>query len=167
MHRFLANRSTILQNVSNIANITKPRILSSLSSAKCSCLRLNETNHNLVLSKSVSDYTEALWKHNHIKTFTAERAVTVGMMGLFPLAFAFPGNAFIDNAIAVGLGAHIYWGLEGVIVDYLRPRVVGAVPALIAFYGIRVLGALMFAAMFLFNYNDVGLTTAVTMFWKL
>ncbi len=107
--------------------------------------------------KSASDYAR-LW--------TIERAVTIGMTGIMPLAFIFPSN-IMDYLLAFSLTLHAHWGLEAVVVDYLRPKVVGPFAAKAAVALVHVVSALTLGGLFYFNYSDVGLVQCIKMLWKL
>lgn len=60
-----------------------------------------------------------------------------------------------------------YRGVEAIVVDYVRPNVVGAVLSRAAVAGVYALSVLTIGGLFYFNYTDVGLSQAIRMLWKL
>ncbi|CAB3376786.1 Hypothetical predicted protein [Cloeon dipterum] len=102
---------------------------------------------------------------DHVKLWTAERALSVGLLGIIPAAFIVPSPA-MDYLLAVSLVMHCHWGIEASVVDYIRPAIFGPVipkVAIASLYGLSIfaLGGLIY-----FSYSDVGLVNAVKMFWK-
>lgn len=58
-------------------------------------------------------------------------------------------------------------GLETIVVDYLRPKVVGPALAKLGVAVVYGLSAFTLGGLFYFNYSDVGIVNAIKMFWKL
>lgn len=104
--------------------------------------------------------------HDHSRIWSAEKVLAAGLLGLFPAAFFFPNPAF-DHALALVITAHIHWGIEAIVIDYIRPSVVGATLSRAAMVGVYFLTAFTLGGLFYFNYSDVGLIQAVKMLWKL
>lgn len=104
--------------------------------------------------------------HNHSKLWSAERALSAGLLAIIPLSFAvpFPGK---DYALALALVTHIHWGVEAIVVDYIRPSIFGAVIPKVALFSIYLLSALSLGGLFYFNYTDVGLVNAIRMIAKM
>ncbi|XP_059477226.1 succinate dehydrogenase [ubiquinone] cytochrome b small subunit, mitochondrial [Neocloeon triangulifer] len=103
---------------------------------------------------------------DHVALWTAERVLSVGLLGIIPAAFIVP-SATMDYLLAVSLVMHSHWGIEASVIDYIRPNIFGPVipkVAIAALYGVSIaaLGGLIY-----FTYGDVGLVNAVKMFWKL
>lgn len=105
-------------------------------------------------------------EHSHSFIWTVERFMSAGLIGLLPLSLAFP-NPGLDYALALALTAHVHWGIEAIVVDYVRPSIVGAALSRAAVAGVYALSILTLGGLFYFNYSDVGLSQAIRMLWKL
>jgi succinate dehydrogenase (ubiquinone) membrane anchor subunit len=58
-------------------------------------------------------------------------------------------------------------GIETIVVDYLRPKIVGATVAKMGVVLVYLISAFTLGGLFYFNYSDVGIVNAVKMLWKL
>ncbi|XP_012376138.2 succinate dehydrogenase [ubiquinone] cytochrome b small subunit, mitochondrial [Dasypus novemcinctus] len=94
--------------------------------------------------------------------WTAEKAVSILILGLLPAAYFTPCSV-VDYSLAAAITVHSKWGLEQVITDYVPGK--GLQKAAKA--GLVTLVALSFAGLCYFNYHDVGICKAVAMVWKL
>uniref|UniRef100_A0A8D0E8D6 Succinate dehydrogenase [ubiquinone] cytochrome b small subunit n=1 Tax=Salvator merianae TaxID=96440 RepID=A0A8D0E8D6_SALMN len=94
--------------------------------------------------------------------WTAERAVSVLLLGLLPAAYLYPGPA-MDYSLAATLTLHGHWGLGQVVTDYVH----GETSVKLANTGLYLLSAVTFAGLCYFNYHDVGICRAVAMLWSL
>ena len=63
---------------------------------------------------------------------------------------------------------HSHWGVEAIVVDYVRPSLFGGNTIIpnIAHAGVWALSAFTLGALFYFNYTDVGIVNAIKMLWK-
>ena len=82
-----------------------------------------------------------------------------------PVAFVVPIPA-ADYLIAAAVIVHVHWGLEAIVVDYIRPSIFGQVIPKASLLLLYVLSALSLGGLFYFNYTDVGLVQALKMAWK-
>lgn len=87
------------------------------------------------------------------------------MLAVVPLAFAVP-NPYLDYALALSLIVHVHWGLEAIVVDYVRPKLFGPAIPKLAIGLTYLLSILSLAGLYYFNYTDVGLSQAIMMFLK-
>ncbi|RUS72813.1 hypothetical protein EGW08_019426 [Elysia chlorotica] len=89
-----------------------------------------------------------------------ERFVAIAMTGIMP-ACLFVQGATMDHLLSTFVYLHGFWGIDGVLKDYLVKFVpwIGKVWYLLAIIG--------FAGLVNFNYNDVGITKAIQMLWSL
>ncbi|XP_041098264.1 succinate dehydrogenase [ubiquinone] cytochrome b small subunit B, mitochondrial-like [Polyodon spathula] len=94
--------------------------------------------------------------------WTGERALSVALLGMIPLAYMYPGPA-MDYSLAAALTLHSHWGLGQVLTDYVHGD--AAIKASKA--GLFALSAVTFAGLCYFNYHDVGICKAVAMLWSL
>lgn len=104
--------------------------------------------------------------NDHSKLWIIEKAISAALLAIIPAAFAFQSN-LLDYALALSLVVHTHWGLEAMVVDYIRPSLVGPVIPKIALASLYALSVAALAGLFYLNYSDVGLSTAVNMFIRL
>lgn len=81
-------------------------------------------------------------------------------------------NHFIENnyyAYNKKIQSYFYCnrGLEAIVVDYVRPKIVGPTIARLALALVYGLSAFTLGGLFYFNYSDVGIVNAIKMLWKL
>ncbi|XP_046401816.1 succinate dehydrogenase [ubiquinone] cytochrome b small subunit, mitochondrial [Ischnura elegans] len=121
-----------------------------------------------VISKpfSVSPKRLASEAGDYSKLWTVERAVAIGLLGLVPAAFVFPSPP-MDYILALTMVMHSHWGLEAVIKDYMRPRVVGALLANMSMGLLYIVSIASLGSLCYFSYTDVGLVGLIKMLWKL
>ncbi|CAD7084273.1 unnamed protein product [Hermetia illucens] len=103
---------------------------------------------------------------SHSGLWTAERALSVGLIGVIPAALAFPSQG-LDALMAVSIVMHQHWGLDAVVVDYVRPAVVGNVLPKVARGGLFLLSAATLGGLLYFSYNDVGLSKSIRKLWAI
>ncbi|GFT74186.1 succinate dehydrogenase cytochrome b small subunit, mitochondrial [Nephila pilipes] len=104
--------------------------------------------------------------HSHSRIWTAERFLSAALVGILPAAIAFP-NPVLDYALALSMTVHVHWGIEAIVVDYVRPSVVGATLSKVAVAAVYGLSVFTLGGLFYFNYTDVGFSQAIRMLWKL
>jgi succinate dehydrogenase (ubiquinone) membrane anchor subunit len=82
-----------------------------------------------------------------------------------PLGFAtnLPG---LDYVIAAALVVHVHWGLEAIVVDYIRPSIFGPVIPKVSLWLLYLLSIFSLGGLFYFNYTDVGIVNGVKMGWQ-
>jgi len=103
--------------------------------------------------------------------WTMERVMAVVNLAVIPVAFAL-SHPFTDSLLALVTVIHTHWGLESIATDYLcRPLIMNKpISPIVGKVGIALvylLSILTLAACIHFNYNDVGLTKAIKMFWAI
>lgn len=89
-----------------------------------------------------------------------ERIVAVSMLGIMPAAVYFQGP-YWDALLSASVMLHGFWGVDGVLTDYLKKFVpwIGYI-----WYALAMAGV---AGLIHFNYNDVGVTKAISMVWSM
>ncbi|CAH1247373.1 SDHD [Branchiostoma lanceolatum] len=92
--------------------------------------------------------------------WNAERVLVLGMLGIFPLAY-FVHNPAIDYGVAAAVVLHGHWGFEQILTDYIHGPLLPRLSKL----GLYTASVLAFAGLCFFNYNDVGITKAISMIW--
>lgn len=103
--------------------------------------------------------------HDHSKLWNLERIVSGSLLAVIPGAFLI-NSPWLDYVLALSLVAHVHWGIEAITVDYVRPALFGLTVPKLALGAVYLLSALTLAGLFYFNYTDVGLTTAIKMFFN-
>jgi succinate dehydrogenase (ubiquinone) membrane anchor subunit len=88
------------------------------------------------------------------------------MVPLLPITFLVP-NAPLEALLAFCLTLHSHWGIEAIVIDYVRPSVFGSVIPKLALGAVYGLSALTLGGLLYFIYSDVGMVTAIKMLWKL
>lgn len=104
--------------------------------------------------------------HNHSKIWILEKAVSVALLAVIPAALMYP-NQILDYCLAFSLVIHCHWGFEAIVVDYMRPSLVGPVLPKIAMISLYLVSMMALAGLFYLNYSDVGTATAIKMFAKM
>ncbi|XP_074598091.1 succinate dehydrogenase, subunit D [Brevipalpus obovatus] len=105
-------------------------------------------------------------KEDHSKIWNFERILSAGLVGVMPLSFMINSPA-MDYLLAVSMVLHIHWGLEAVVVDYIRPMVFGPVIPRVSLYALYLVSILSLAGLFYFNYTDVGMVQGLRMAVKM
>jgi hypothetical protein len=100
--------------------------------------------------------------HKHDKLWKAERYLSWALLGALPAAWAVP-HPFIDYAVATSLVVHVHWGVEAIVIDYIRPSIFGPTIPKVAIASLYVLSVLAASGLFIFNWTDVGITQAFRM----
>eukprot|EP00053_Salpingoeca_punica_P003541 m.43699 g.43699 ORF g.43699 m.43699 type:complete len:149 (-) comp12250_c0_seq1:288-734(-) len=101
-------------------------------------------------------------KPSAVGHWKAERILSVGLVSLVPIAYAFPCQA-VDMAIATALPLHNYWGMGQIITDYVHGDATK-----IAANGLNLAMCTgSCAGMIYFNLNDVGVVEAIKQLWHL
>jgi len=156
---------------SNIARLSTTSAVPQL----IKCPTTNYSKPNLMLSSNVqmsplisrtislsAPRLSASGKHSTL--WTAERAVSVGLLAIVPAAIAFPSQP-LDAVLAVSMVMHAHWGLEAVVTDYVRPILFGSFVPKLAHILLLVFSSATLAGLFYFIANDIGIGKAIRKFW--
>lgn len=103
---------------------------------------------------------------SHAGIWTAERALSVALLGLLPAALAFPSKS-LDILLAISVVMHSHWGIEAIVVDYVRPVLFGSVIPKIAPMFVVAYSALLLGALLYFINTDIGIAQTVRKFWAI
>ncbi|KAK2847497.1 hypothetical protein Q5P01_010496 [Channa striata] len=93
--------------------------------------------------------------------WTAERALSVLLLAVGPVAYFNPGPV-MDFSLAAALTLHGHWGLGQVLRDYVH----GDTTFKIAKAGLFLLSTITFSGLCYFNYSDVGICKAIALLWS-
>lgn len=137
------------------------------SAVKLSPICLNKTvDLSQVKAFSVTSSNLSAAGHDHTKLWSAERILSASLLGLAPAAFLFPSTA-MDTLLAVIFVMHNHWGIEAIVIDYVRPIIFGNVIPKIALgltYGLSIA---MLVGLFYLIFNGAGLVNTIQLFWKI
>ncbi|XP_026332939.1 succinate dehydrogenase [ubiquinone] cytochrome b small subunit, mitochondrial isoform X2 [Hyposmocoma kahamanoa] len=133
-----------------------------------SCISLKESKNTPTLNavrefKTTPVHCAAEHAHDHSRLWVIERAVTAVMLGAIPAALIMP-NKILDSVVAILITAHSFWGLEAMVVEYLRVLVVGEVVPKIAMAIVYILMVLQLGGLFYLIFNGGGMANS---FWKM
>lgn len=125
---------------------------------------LNVQLINPIRSISVSAPKYSAASGTHSTLWTVERALSAGLLAILPAAIIWPSQP-LDALLAVSIVMHAHWGLEAIVVDYVRAVLFGNFIPKLA-HGLLILfSAATLAGLFYFIYNDIGLGRAVRKIW--
>uniref|UniRef100_A0A2S2QPT8 Succinate dehydrogenase [ubiquinone] cytochrome b small subunit n=1 Tax=Sipha flava TaxID=143950 RepID=A0A2S2QPT8_9HEMI len=105
-------------------------------------------------------------KTNYASTWKTERIVSITLMGLFPAAVIYP-SPYVDTLLAISTTLHVYWGMEALVVDYLRVPVVGNLANKAGHVAVALLALITLAGFLQVTYLGNGLGNALISLWKL
>lgn len=103
---------------------------------------------------------------HHAKLWTVERALSAGLLVALPATVLFPSQP-LDLIVAVTTVMHAHWGLEAIVVDYVRPVLVGNVVPKVAHVLLILFSAATLAGLVYFIQNDIGIGQAVQNVWAI
>jgi len=105
---------------------------------------------------------------DHVRMWTAERVVSIAQIPaiLIPFIHTTPVTDALFCTLAV---LHSHWGIEAIVVDYIRPSLFNGSTVIpnIAVALVWALSAFTLGALYYFAYTDVGVVNAIKMLWKL
>lgn len=100
--------------------------------------------------------------------WTAERVVSIAQIPIciVPFMLTTPLTDAVFCTLAV---LHSHWGVEAIVVDYIRPSLFNGSTVIpnIAVSLVWALSAFTLGALYYFNYTDVGIINAIKMLWRL
>ncbi|XP_034487054.1 succinate dehydrogenase [ubiquinone] cytochrome b small subunit, mitochondrial isoform X2 [Drosophila innubila] len=103
---------------------------------------------------------------NHTSLWTIERVVSAGLLAVIPAAFLAPSQV-LDALLAVSVVIHTHWGVEAMVVDYMRPAVVGNILPKVAHIALIIISVATLGGLFYYIKNDVGLANGIKRFWAI
>lgn len=103
---------------------------------------------------------------NYVNIWKAERLLAASMLAIVPGAFMFP-NVVMDALLAISVTMHVHWGVETIVVDYVRPKLFGPVIPKVAVGAVYALSISVLVGLLYFNFTDVGIVKAVQLIWSL
>jgi len=105
---------------------------------------------------------------DHVKMWTIERAVSLAQIPICIVPFMMT-NPVTDAVFCTLAVLHSHWGIEAIVVDYIRPSLFNGSTVIpnIAVSLVWALSAFTLGALYYFNYTDVGIINAIKMLWRL
>ncbi|XP_072929667.1 uncharacterized protein SdhD [Epargyreus clarus] len=93
--------------------------------------------------------------HDHAKLWVIEKVTSAVLVPLIPIALIMPNKLF-DSLLAIIITAHSFWGMEAIVVEYLRVILVGPTVPRVAMGVVYFLTVLMLGGMLYLINNDIG-----------
>ncbi|XP_063895713.1 succinate dehydrogenase [ubiquinone] cytochrome b small subunit, mitochondrial isoform X1 [Helicoverpa armigera] len=165
-----AIRSTIFtQQIMKLAtqpNMKRPVV----SMLPASTLALKEINSTPIINSVRSFRTSPVRlsdekPHDHSKLWVIEKAVAALMIPLLPMGLLVP-NRILDSVIAILICAHSFWGLEAMMVEYVRVLLFGPFIPKVAMGVVYFLSVSMLGGLFFLIFNDIGLCRGFWRIWR-
>lgn len=103
---------------------------------------------------------------NHTNLWTAERVVSLALLGVLPAAILVPCRP-LDTLLAISLVMHSHWGVEAMITDYVRESLFGSVIPKLSHGALILISATALGGLLYFIYADVGLGQGVRKLWTI
>merc|ERR1712240_420204 len=105
---------------------------------------------------------------DHVRMWTAEKIVSLAQVPaiIIPFLHTTPVTDALFCTLAV---LHSHWGIEAIVVDYIRPSLFNGSTVIpnICVALVWALSAFTLGALYYFAYTDVGIVNAIKMLWKL
>jgi len=103
---------------------------------------------------------------DHATMWKAERVVSAAQIPAFIVPFIWT-TPVTDAIFCTLLVVHSHWGIEAIVVDYIRPKLFGGSTVIpnICVALVWALSAVTLGGLFYFNYTDVGIVNAIKMLW--
>lgn len=161
-----ARSSSILSSRNSSGTILKPSSVSRCSDLITPVCVMKGINLNNVREFSITPNNRSTAAHDHAKLWTAERVLSTGLLVVVPAAFMFPSTA-MDTLLAVSIVMHNHWGIEAVVVDYVRPIIFGSVVPKVALALTYGLSIVTLVGLFYLIFNGAGLVNTIQLFWRL
>lgn len=115
---------------------------------------------------NVTQQTKRNMSSDHGKLWTLEKLLSLALLGIVPAAFICP-NFILDNLLAVAVVLHFHWGLEGAVIDYARPIILGPVLPKLAILLLYVVSISTLGALIYYNNTSIGIGETFRKFWTI
>ncbi|XP_013170528.1 PREDICTED: putative succinate dehydrogenase [ubiquinone] cytochrome b small subunit, mitochondrial isoform X1 [Papilio xuthus] len=103
--------------------------------------------------------------HDHAKLWIIEKGVSALLVPLIPLGLLVPNKLF-DSILAILITAHSFWGMEALVVEYVRVLLFGPQIPKIAMGVVYFFTVLLLGGLFFLNMNDIGMCRAFWRIWR-
>merc|ERR1712141_635707 len=171
------NKSTLLES-----SFTSKMLAATLMKQQTRCLQgltrqiisqnsklpKNSNATNTLVPSQYLATTSVLKSGDHTKLWSAEKLVSALQIPavIVPFMVTTPATDAIFCTMAV---LHSHWGVEAIVVDYIRPSLFGGKTLIpnICQGAVWLLSFLTLGGLYYFNYTDVGFVNAIKMLWSL
>ncbi|XP_043278687.1 succinate dehydrogenase [ubiquinone] cytochrome b small subunit, mitochondrial isoform X2 [Venturia canescens] len=103
---------------------------------------------------------------DHVRLWQIERIVSAAFIVLLPACIMLE-NSVVDALFATLVVMHAHWGLEAVVLDYIRPSIFGSILPKVAFGTLYLVSALTFVGLLALIYNGPGIGKTVKNLWSI
>ncbi|XP_045448530.1 succinate dehydrogenase [ubiquinone] cytochrome b small subunit, mitochondrial-like [Melitaea cinxia] len=103
--------------------------------------------------------------HDHAKLWVIEKATSGLLVALIPCGLLIPNKLF-DSILAILITAHTFWGMEAVMVEYVRVLLFGPLIPKIAIGFVYFMTVFMLGGLLYLIFNDIGLCRAFWRIWR-
>ncbi|KAG5672579.1 hypothetical protein PVAND_002695 [Polypedilum vanderplanki] len=103
---------------------------------------------------------------NHVALWQAERALSVGLLGIVPVSFLIESQAS-EYLLSLALVMHFHWGLEALVTDYVREELFGSLLPKVSHVLLALISAATLAGLFMMAYKDQGLAKTTRKIWAI
>lgn len=138
------------------------------SAGRPSGILLSAARQLPVTSTTAFSTSQQRASQDHGRLWSAERVVSAALLpaSILPFLYTTPATDALFCTLAV---LHSHWGIEAIVVDYIRPSLFGGSKVIpnIAVGLVWASSAFVLGALYYFNYTDVGLVNAIKMLWSL
>lgn len=148
------------KSTSSLTNLNRSIIPNASNYTKCRVLSKLPVQSTVNVTRAASTHGD------HVRLWLMERIVSASFLSLVPAALLFE-NKFIEIILAAAIVMHTHWGLEAIIVDYVRPAVVGPVAPKVAFLMLNLLSIATLAGLFVLIYNGPGIVNIIKQGWAI
>lgn len=104
--------------------------------------------------------------NDHSKLWVVEKITSAALIPLVPLGLLIPNKLF-DSALAILITAHSFWGLEAIVVDYVRASIFGPVIPKIAIGLVYLVSIATLGGLFYLISHDIGLANTFRQLWAI
>lgn len=105
-------------------------------------------------------------RSKYITFWILEKLLAASMVVTVPLAIAIPCKP-LDIVLAVSLVAHIYWGFESIVKDYVRVILFGSVIPKICHCLLALVMMVTLSGLFYLIFDDIGIAQTIRRLWAI
>ncbi|KAM3959314.1 succinate dehydrogenase, subunit D [Aphomia sociella] len=134
-------------------------------------LALTQSNSTPILN-SVRSFRTSMVRlsdakaHDHSKLWVVEKLTSAALVPLVPLGLLMPNRVF-DSVLAILITAHSFWGLEAIVVDYVRASIFGPVIPKIAIGLVYLISIATLGGLFYLISHDIGIANSFRQLWAI
>ncbi|KAG6796416.1 succinate dehydrogenase [ubiquinone] cytochrome b small subunit, mitochondrial [Apis mellifera caucasica] len=160
-----ANSCKLLQFTRKSSNfaIFKQCLNSSLNKNERQLLKF--PTNTIILNTEITRKTSTT-ASDHVRMWILEKIASAALPVIIPVALTME-NVICDGLMSLLIVIHMHWGLEAIITDYARPRVVGPLLPKLLHLSLIFLSAITLCGLFLLINNGPGVSKAIKEAWAI